>query len=102
MRAIRPELRPTKRHGPARFGRRPPRIREALGQRGLIIVGLEARYNYMPGCLEVEPQCDLNDARRPVTQSSSRTQDLTKCRAQDIGVRVGEFGVIKEIEKIPA
>lgn len=55
----------------------------------------------MPCWLEVEPQCDLNDARGPVTQPSSRTQNLAKCRAQDIGVRVGEFGVIKEIEKIP-
>ena len=51
---------------------------------------------------EVKPQCDLNDARGPVTQARSRTQDLAKCRAQDIGVWVGEFGVIKEIEKIPA
>ena len=56
----------------------------------------------MPCWLEVEPQCDLNDARGSVSQPSSRTQNLTECRAQDIGVRVGEFGVIKEIEEIPA
>jgi hypothetical protein len=73
-----------------------------LGCVDLMIVELERATNFMPCWLEVEPQCDLNDARGSVSQPSSRTQNLTECRAQDIGVRVGEFGVIKEIEKIPA